>query len=247
MENKFTQAVHEELLELMKEIHDFLTNNGIKYSLAYGSLLGAVRHNGFIPWDDDIDLMMDRENLNKLLELTKDGEKNFVIERDLWIHRIRRRKETKASAYVPTMDIFVMDNVPDEKFARKSKIFKLKILQGMLKPSADVRKTYSCFYRVCMGITRLFGKFFTYNFKFNKYHKTMQKGNKKQTARVACFNASFRSLSVFFNSGLLDQLSLHDFAGEKFYIIDRYDEYLTAVYGDYMTPPKESERVPQHL
>ena len=55
-------------LRLMKVIHDVCTHNNIWYELAYGTLIGAVRHNGFIPWDDDIDIFMYRKDLNKFLE-----------------------------------------------------------------------------------------------------------------------------------------------------------------------------------
>ena len=54
-------------LEIMKDIHAFCVLNGIHYSLAYGSLLGAIRHQGFIPWDDDMDIMMPRPDYKRML------------------------------------------------------------------------------------------------------------------------------------------------------------------------------------
>ena len=47
-------------LEILKDVHGFCVSRGIKYSVAYGSLIGAIRHNGFIPWDDDVDIIMPR-------------------------------------------------------------------------------------------------------------------------------------------------------------------------------------------
>lgn len=57
------------LLALLKEFHGFCINNGIKYSLDWGSLLGTIRHKGFIPWDDDLDIMVDRDNYEKIRSL----------------------------------------------------------------------------------------------------------------------------------------------------------------------------------
>jgi len=69
-ENQYHTAERQELLlAMMKDVHTFLEENEIVYSLVSGSLLGAVRHDGFIPWDDDIDLMMDRDNYERLLKI----------------------------------------------------------------------------------------------------------------------------------------------------------------------------------
>lgn len=58
-------------LEVMKELHAFCVKHGLRYILAYGTLLGAIRHKGFIPWDNDMDVIMPREDVKKLVEINK--------------------------------------------------------------------------------------------------------------------------------------------------------------------------------
>ena len=98
IENKYgTLATQKGLLGLLKEFHSFCVQNNVAYSLAAGSLLGAVRHDGFIPWDDDLDVFVDRGNYNRIIQLLSNHD-SLVTVRDgkelLWIDRVRRKADT---------------------------------------------------------------------------------------------------------------------------------------------------------
>jgi lipopolysaccharide cholinephosphotransferase len=98
-----------------------------------------------------------------------------------------------------------------------------------------------------LGATHLFGKLFTKKWKLRRYDTVSTRGNKKPTEFQACFNASFTALTRYFKYGVMDKTELAPFEGEEFRITSAYDEYLTIVYGDYMNPPKQEERVPVHI
>lgn len=240
-----TRATQEDLLAMMKDIHAFFEREGITYSLAGGSLLGAVREDGFIPWDDDMDIMVDRENYERI-KSAFGGCKGYVLERDLWIYRIRRERDKKTDGYVPTVDIFVADNVPENKLRWKWKVFRLKVLQGMMKKKPDYKK-YSFLHKLCIAATRFLGFFFTYDHKWKKYEKVSKVGNKKPTKYVALYNDLYRYLSIRYDADLMKNVTKHKFEDAEFYITEKYDHSLTVQYGDYMTPPPESERISAHL
>ena len=67
MKRIYTEELKKIQLDILCAIQKFCANNDIKYSLAYGTLLGAVRHKGYIPWDDDIDIIMTRDNYDRFM------------------------------------------------------------------------------------------------------------------------------------------------------------------------------------
>ena len=246
VENAYhTAARQEELLQMMKELHSFLEQNEIAYSLSSGSLLGAIRHHGFVPWDDDIDLMMDRANYTRLLDILANCD-GYVVQKSLWIYRVRRKADEHLGDKAPTIDLFVIDAVPKSRLLRKYKLLRLMMLQGMMKKEADYSK-FSFYYCACLRVTHWLGKLVPYERKFEKYDRVSQIGSKRPSEYVGCYNGLFRCLPLCYRRDLMDQTSLRAFADTEFQTIDLYDHYLTVMYGDYMTPPPEAERKPMHL
>lgn len=138
-ENKYGALDYQQiLLKMMKDVHRFLVDNEIEYSLCGGSLLGAVRENGFIPWDDDLDIMMDMQNFNKFLSVcnTSDKIKGYVVSRMLWTYRIQREEDYDGSLTGATLDIFVIDKVP-KSYWQKEQIGIGRLLQRAVQSLAD--------------------------------------------------------------------------------------------------------------
>lgn len=236
------------LLDMLKEVDALLTRNDIQYSLCAGTLLGAVRHNGFIPWDDDIDIMVDRENYAKIIKLFEnfDADSKFTLNRVLWIYRIQQRENSANDLSVPTIDIFVFDHCPMNAFIRKYKLFLVKMLQGMLKTEKDNKK-HSLIHRVCLGGTRLLGKLFTYNAKFRWYDKATRIGNKKDCEYLGSYFSPYKNLPLQYSKTLMQKIERHAFEDGMMPITAEYDNYLSAQYGNYMQLPKEEDRISTHM
>lgn len=122
------QELQQFSLDILKDVAGFCEKNNIRYSLGYGTMLGAVRHKGFIPWDDDVDIMMPREDYERFRTIYKSKLYSFIDSRntpDCYIAfgRVCDTKKTLASSCIPWVkkdvgvwiDIFPVDRVPDDK------------------------------------------------------------------------------------------------------------------------------------
>ena len=87
MKEMTTADIQQVSLDILKDIHSFCQKENIKYSLAYGTLIGAIRHRGFIPWDDDVDIMMPRPDYERFIrtyhsaqgyEILPEGEESMI-------------------------------------------------------------------------------------------------------------------------------------------------------------------------
>ena len=249
IENRYgTLNAQKGLLELLKEFHSFCVQNGVRYSLAYGSLLGAIRHKGFIPWDDDLDVFVDRANYNLLIQRLGSGQ-NLQVERDsidsLWVDRVRRKEKKSNDVYEPTLDILVLDSVPVSTLKSSTKLFLILMLQGMIKPRPSFDKG-SIILKICTIVTFILGKLFPIKWKKKWYRKVSQIGNTDSSSYVANYNGEYSDLKRCYPNDLMNHIMEHEFEDTKAFIVEDYDMCLTTQFGDYMTPPQESERKARH-
>lgn len=224
------------LLVLLKEFDSFCKINGIVYSLDSGSLLGAIRHDGFIPWDNDIDVVMDRKNRDQLLrEIGLSDRLRHV--KELWIDKIRFKDSTDKEL---TLDIFILDHAPDNSFKRKIKLLKIIVLQGMIKEKPKSNR-FGLKDRILLSMAHSLGQLFSYERKLKWYERVSNRDNGIVTEYSSCYNYNYKEIRTLFHSNTLDNIIEHPFEDMLAPITADYDYYLRALYGDYMTPQKKSE------
>jgi len=238
--------------EILQWFDDFCRRNDIKYSLGEGTLLGAVRHKGYIPWDDDIDLLMERDQVDKFVALYKEEPyKLFVPGRHKnWWSGVVRLTDTKTMLEFDKPNqgphglwiaLTPVDHAPDSD----------KDFQEMRKKTKKwiyhcVRKVKKRKYpNTIKGlIIRLFHAFLPISWLNKQYIRTITAYNDVKTGRRQKIRLNGELL--LFPAEVMDGYTELEFEGQKFMAISHYDEYLKIMYGDYMTPPPEKERVPKH-
>ena len=244
-ETKLTlDAIHAELLEQLRDITAVCSRHNIQYNMMCGSLLGAVRHKGFIPWDDDVDILITREEFERFrVVYPKECDKRFELTYlNTWTPRVMNRDPEKAAAFT---DLFILDHVPPEGFQRKWWFLRLHLLQGMLKRNVDYSR-FGLKNRILLRATHLMGLPFSTQWKTSRYEKI---STQCKTGDDLCMsNGAFELMMHIWHPEQFAEKTTVPFEGIPVLIPVKYDEVLTILFGpDYMTPPPENERVAKHL
>lgn len=252
---KLTNAeIKQTELELLKKFDSYCTQHGLEYVLAYGTLLGAIRHKGFIPWDDDIDVMMVREDYDKFLELqhaeptmdyccADDGTSGYPFIKILDTSTVIRQKNLTASEESHLwIDVFPLDHVPASEKGYMRRFRLTKFLHDMLAYSlvqpftGDTRlrallKTPVIF--LCRGIGR---------HRIGRWLNNYCKSYRKETGYRSTISWNTFGLRCRYTNDLIDEKIRVPFEDGLFLVPKKYHEMLTQIYGNYMELPPESER-----
>lgn len=249
-------------LYIYKDLISFCSEHGLKVYLFGGSLIGAVRHQGFIPWDDDIDVAMSRNDYNKLIDFASEGwisnkcrvidpviNKNFkgyipVVAYDnsiLFSGQFRENEKLKI-----TISIFVFDGAPSGWLNKKiyySKMYLLRAKHALCR--AD-------FKNVNTKAAKIFGPLLSPFFKTTKVYKYKdkiiqyaQKFNYIESEFCASNSDCNAYNGICLKSDFENSISLR-FEDTSSFAFSCYDKYLKKYYGDYMSLPSEDKRSPKH-
>ncbi len=262
--NKLTlNEIQSVSLDILTKVHSFCKENGIKYSLAYGSLIGAIRHNGFIPWDDDVDIIMPRQDYERFKEsfncpglglLSEDDPNSYVCFSRVYDYSRTFNKTTLPFAHNyyggVWIDIFAADGVPDnfsEFQALVARQTALSLDQLYYRdPKAELSVMPTLKKKVGLlsrKILRLNGwPLKSVNKKMLSNMQGIPFGDTNHWSQLACMDDGDRMYQLTED---FKDVECHSFEGREVYIMTGYDRVLRTLYGDYMQLPPEEERIPK--
>ena len=243
------REMHIALLQMIVDFDSLCEENSIIYSLGFGSMLGAVRDQGIIPWDDDIDIIIDRNNYLKLKEILVSSS-CYALERSSknapWLPRFRYKdKKSSQFGYELTIDVFIIDNVPDSFVGARLKLITVLLLQGMIKTELHLKKG-NFGQKMASVFTFFIGKLLPSSIKLGLFDSVSKISNKKNTRNCACYNAEFLYAGREYDGRLLKNIIKVSFDGNLLPVSNLYDSYLTSLYGDWRIPPAVENRVTKH-
>lgn len=244
--------------EILDVIHGVCQEHNLKYSLVFGTLLGAVRHGGFIPWDDDIDIIMPREDYERLILIWEDAApKGYLLQNkrtdpDFTQNFTKIRKDNttfiqdefeKSKNYHTGIfvDIFPADRVAPEGLRRKvqyvASAFNLLCSRGYCSGTKGivglVEKIVLSLPEKCLLSI------------YNATEKYIAKWN------GSCENLWYSPNTItvskrYFSADLFEEMSVIAFNGKEYCCVKNTDAFLKSIYGDYMKLPPVEERVWKH-
>ena len=257
-----TREIQLEEKKILDEVVEFLNKNKIRYTLCGGTLLGAIRHKGFIPWDDDIDIAIPRPDYDKLHSIIKN---NNILDNNLYFHSYELcnlnmpftkvynhnieindwRFKDKYEKYL-WIDIFPVDGLPenDEEnvllFKKRDKLKKIMMYRKM-----SMKYVFKNKKMVLNNIVKFFIKII-YNIlperlltskiiKLNNYDY-----NTSNYVGVYAWGYGSRERM---EKDVFEEFIDVEFEGTKYKSIKKYDTYLSRIYGDYMKLPPKEKRV----
>lgn len=246
-------------LDILRSVHEYCENNGLKYTLLYGTLLGAVRHKGFIPWDDDIDIAMMRSDYEKLIsgfsheflkiyDFRNDEDYSYGFAKAIDTRTVLEENTTMANFGIG-IDIFPIDDMFDDEqschnFIQLLLPLKRKFRYKLLKPS----EKNVWWKRIAIRLASLSVCFYSLKelvIKINDFIRS--KGGKEDSKYVGVLVGTALTTKCYMPRKWFENYEYVEFESQKFMSIKEYDAFLSYEYGDYMQLPPENKRTSPHM
>lgn len=260
MNQKDLEKLKRSQVQILDEVHRICCENNMIYYIIGGTALGAVRHNGFIPWDIDIDIAMPRPDYERFADYAYAAEDSrfayhnhrntrgyghtharYSIRNTKLIDKIEHLNLNTENIGI-YIDIFPLDNAPEAKKLQEdqaNKIAKIK-KKIVLKQARVYQKDFKN-----LVIKKIVSKmmFWTDLRKLiDSFEKECRKYENKQTDFVCSMHSHYKYSKQCMHKDIYGTPSLVEFEGKEYYAPEKLDCYLTRIYGDYMKLPPEDER-----
>lgn len=242
------KELHSIILEIGKTFHQICAQNKIPYYMLGGTMLGAIRHKGFIPWDDDMDFGIPRKYYYKAIKLLKEqlpkkyhvttiednvgifGEIVKIEDTRTIIQELNR--DSGSNEIGVFVDIFPIDNTDNNygKFSRNMLILRLLHAQQLVMGH---HSHYNIESIICKIISSIFGRFC--------FLKLLRRLVHKQGLYYANHSGMWGQRETV-KKEIMGKPVLYDFEDTQFYGVNKSHEYLTNLYGNYMQLPPEDKR-----
>lgn len=250
-------------LDLLCEIHEICIANGFRYSLSGGTLLGAVRHQGFIPWDDDIDILMPRIDYEKFIAFCNQRNCSFDLINCYsgngcsWLFSKATAKGTSitdsfrirgasSGVYVDIFPIDYLGNTESEARALYKRFRpKTELLTAARWGAYSKSKTRSLLYEPARFALFILSRSINPEKLAISINESIISRTNRQTKYSGCLCGSYREKEILPSSVYMNYCDFH-FEGLVFRGLSQYDAYLTKLYGDYMQLPSEKDRKSRH-
>lgn len=253
------EALKQIQLEMLIEIHAYCHTHDIPYSLAYGTLLGAVRHGGYIPWDDDIDIMIPRADYEKfvagffapnmaVLDHRKSPDYYLPFAKVVRTDTVMEEEVSIKSAMGVYIDVFPIDILPQRSCHRKLMLLSKSLLNGIYQFKVVRLSPHRSFFK---NMVLAIGKFLSLLIPMRGLLSLM--------SRLSCLCADSSSIycgpiadvdktsTQVFPTSYFSSYGLLTFEGRQFNAITSYDAWLRQMYGDYMQLPPADKQVSHHV
>lgn len=253
------------LLELLKTFHNICEKHGLIYNIFGGTLLGAVRHKGFIPWDDDIDVTMPRPDYDRFISIVNEKYSDkFIVKcypdtdyaypfaklllRDSYLIEDILRKKCKYKYRLGLyIDVFPVDGYPirnEFKYFKKLKYLKRGHDYNYIKFQMPQKKWKKPFF-LLKGLLVLYSRIFPLSYWTGRMVQMALSIDYQTSDVILLEGAGWNEKGKLDKSTYLDR-RLYDFEDTKVWGIRDYDEHLTRLYGNYMKLPAMEKRVSNH-